>query len=125
MLNTNNEINNIDENVLVSGPRKTLLDISTVNKNIENENEANNNLENKTENKSEIMELIKRSYSLQPTTIKKLQEMKVYMCNPNVSYNEIVDEAIRYYYSSVVNKKIDGSSLLTDRYKIIGDDLEF
>jgi hypothetical protein len=41
----------------------------------------------------------KRSYSLKPTTIKKLQELKVFLYDDtNVTYNDIVDEAICNLY---------------------------
>jgi|LSQX01.3.fsa_nt_gb ABC-type Zn2+ transport system substrate-binding protein/surface adhesin len=48
---------------------------------------------------------IKRSYTLRPSTIRKLQELKVFVYkDPNITYNEIVDEAICLLYS---NKKKD------------------
>jgi hypothetical protein len=41
----------------------------------------------------------KRSYVLKNSTIKKLQELKVFdYPDPNVTYNEIVDEAINRLY---------------------------
>lgn len=48
--------------------------------------------------------LIKRSYNLKPSTIKKLQQLKVFVYpDPNVTYNEIVDEAINLLFK---NKKV-------------------
>ncbi|WP_427340771.1 hypothetical protein [Caloranaerobacter sp. DY30410] len=42
---------------------------------------------------------IKRSYTLRPSTVKKLQELKVFIYdNPDITYNEIVDEAICLLY---------------------------
>ncbi|SHH42452.1 hypothetical protein [Tepidibacter thalassicus] len=46
---------------------------------------------------------IKRSYSLKPSTVKKLQELKIFIYDdPNITFNEIVDEAICLLYE---NKK--------------------
>lgn len=46
---------------------------------------------------------VKRSYTLKPSTIRKLQELKVFVyLNPCITYNEIVDEAICLLYN---NKK--------------------
>ena len=45
--------------------------------------------------------LIKRSYTLRPSTIRKLQELKVFVyIDPSITYNEIVDEAINLLYDS-------------------------
>lgn len=42
---------------------------------------------------------IKRSYSFKPSTVKKLQELKIFIYDdPNITYNEIVDEAICNLY---------------------------
>jgi hypothetical protein len=44
---------------------------------------------------------IKRSYSLRPSTVKKLQELKVFVyTDPSITYNEIVDEAIQLLYKN-------------------------
>lgn len=44
---------------------------------------------------------IKRSYSLKPSTVKKLQELKVFVYDdPSITFNEIVDEAICKLYES-------------------------
>jgi ABC-type Zn2+ transport system substrate-binding protein/surface adhesin len=44
---------------------------------------------------------IKRGYTLRPSTIRKLQEMKVFLyTDPNITYNEIVDEAICLLYDT-------------------------
>jgi hypothetical protein len=44
---------------------------------------------------------IKRSYTLKPSTIRKLQELKVFVYqDPNITYNEIVDDAICLLYGS-------------------------
>jgi len=63
--------------------------------NINSKKEKNkNSLELETEELS-----VKRSYSLRPSTIKKLQELKVFEYDdPNITYNEIVDEAINLLY---------------------------
>jgi hypothetical protein len=46
-------------------------------------------------------EVIKRSYTLKASTIKKLQELKVFVyTDPNITYNEIVDEAINLLYET-------------------------
>lgn len=46
-------------------------------------------------------EVIKRSYALKSSTIKKLQELKVFVyADPNITYNEIVDDAIIQFYDS-------------------------
>ncbi|WP_178137502.1 hypothetical protein [Tepidibacter thalassicus] len=38
---------------------------------------------------------LQRSYSLKPSTAKKLQELKIFIYDdPNITFNEIVDEAI-------------------------------
>jgi hypothetical protein len=43
----------------------------------------------------------KRSYVLKNSTIKKLQELKVFdYTDPNITYNEIVDEAICLLYET-------------------------
>jgi ABC-type Zn2+ transport system substrate-binding protein/surface adhesin len=42
----------------------------------------------------------KRSYMLKNSTIKKLQELKVFVyTDPDITYNEIVDEAITELYN--------------------------
>ena len=44
---------------------------------------------------------IKRSYSLKPSTVKKLQELKVFVYDdPSITFNEIVDEAICKLYEA-------------------------
>ncbi|MCC5911842.1 MAG: hypothetical protein JJT76_15590 [Clostridiaceae bacterium] len=48
---------------------------------------------------------IKRSYTLKPSTVKKLQELKVFVYdNPNITFNEIVDEAICFLYDAKKQK---------------------
>lgn len=48
---------------------------------------------------------IKRSYTLRPSTIRRLQELKVFVyTDPNITYNEIVDEAINLLYESKKNE---------------------
>jgi len=50
---------------------------------------------------------IKRSYSLKPSTVKKLQELKIFVYNdPNITYNEIVDEAICKFYDTVKSSSL-------------------
>lgn len=49
---------------------------------------------------------VKRSYTLRPSTVKKLQELKVFVYDdPDVTYNEIVDEAINKLYEMKKNKE--------------------
>lgn len=64
-----------------------------------------NSKNEKNENSKELKNIgseeysIKRSYSLRPSTVKKLQELKIFTYDdPNVTYNEIVDEAICKLY---------------------------
>lgn len=54
----------------------------------------------------EIEELsIKRSYTLKPSTVKKLQELKIFIYDdPSITFNEIVDEAICMLYESKKEK---------------------
>lgn len=48
----------------------------------------------------------KRSYSLRPSTVKKLQELKIFEYpDPQITYNEIVDEAICKLYDEIKSKK--------------------
>lgn len=48
---------------------------------------------------------IKRSYSLKPSTVKKLQELKVFTYDdPSVTFNQIVDEAICKLYDKTKSK---------------------
>ncbi len=42
---------------------------------------------------------VKRSYTLRPSTVKMLQELKVFIYDdPYIKYNDIVDAAIRLFY---------------------------
>lgn len=63
--------------------------------------------EDKNKNSKEVENLgseelsIKRSYTLKASTIRKLQELKVFVyTDPNITYNEIVDEAINLLYDA-------------------------
>jgi predicted phosphoribosyltransferase len=57
----------------------------------------------KSESRKEV--LSKRSYMLKGSTIKKLQELKVFVYDdPDVTYNEIVDKAIILLYDTEKNK---------------------
>ncbi|WP_130808272.1 hypothetical protein [Senegalia massiliensis] len=52
------------------------------------------------------IELVKRSYSLYPSTVKKLQKLKVLEFDDlNITYNEIVDKAICKFYDEIINNK--------------------
>lgn len=63
-------------------------------------NESSKEVKNLNSEEVEKM-TIKRSYTLKPSTIRKLQELKVFVYpDPNVTYNEIVDEAINLLYDS-------------------------
>lgn len=66
----------------------------------------------KNENSKEVKNLggkevkKKRSYDLSASTLKKLQELKVFEYDdPSITYNEIVDEAICDLYDKVKKKK--------------------
>jgi hypothetical protein len=48
--------------------------------------------------------LVKRSYTLKESTVKKLQELKVYYFPTSTKYNDIVDLAISDLYKKRVNK---------------------
>lgn len=70
-------------------------------KEVKNENSKEfKNLDSEEVKNLGIEELsIKRSYTLKPSTIKKLQELKVFLYDdPNITFNEIVDEAICFLY---------------------------
>lgn len=61
----------------------------------------------KNQNSEEVKNLgseeltVKRSYTLRASTIRKLQELKVFVyTDPNITYNEIVDEAINLLYET-------------------------
>lgn len=42
---------------------------------------------------------VKRSYTLKSSTVKKLEELKVFIyTDPSIKYNDIVDEAITLLY---------------------------
>lgn len=72
------------------------------------------NLRSKEEKNLEIKEVkkstsedysIKRSYSLRPSTVKKLQELKVFSYDdPSITFNQIVDEAICKLYDEIKSK---------------------
>lgn len=63
-------------------------------------------LEDTRENSKEVKkegieeEKLKRSYSLKETTIKKLEEMKVFLYPRGTALEDIVDEAICLLYKS-------------------------
>lgn len=68
------------------------------------EGKQENTLESKNLGSEELS--IKRSYTLRPSTIRKLQELKVFVyTDPNITYNEIVDEAINLLYSQKQRKE--------------------
>lgn len=49
---------------------------------------------------------VKRSYTLRPSTVKMLQELKVFIYDdPYIKYNDIVDAAIRFFYDFKKNSK--------------------
>lgn len=71
-----------------------------------------NSKESKNANSQEVKNLggeelsVKRSYSLKPSTVKKLQELKIFVYdNPNITFNEIVDEAICLLYEQKKENK--------------------
>lgn len=47
---------------------------------------------------------VKRSFSLRPSTVRKLQILKTKYDNINITFNEIVDEAIQKLYEEKENK---------------------
>ncbi|WP_129596100.1 hypothetical protein [Anaerophilus nitritogenes] len=64
---------------------------------------STNSLEVKNLESEELK--VKRSYTLKPSTVKKLQELKVFVYDdPNITFNEIVDEAICCLYDSKKEK---------------------
>lgn len=70
--------------------------------------QKNLRVEEEKEPKSERVKkgLRKRSYMLKATTIKKLQELKVFVYDdPDITYNEIVDEAICNLYNKLKSGK--------------------
>lgn len=82
----------------ISGSKGLLAGIELtgkkIKKKINNNSKENGNLENEEFS-------IKRSYSLKPSTIKKLQKLKIFAYeNINMTYNEIVDEAINLLYET-------------------------
>jgi len=67
------------------------------------EGKRENSLESKNLGSEELS--VKRSYTLRQSTIRKLQELKVFVyTDPNITYNEIVDEAINLLYSQKQGK---------------------
>lgn len=47
---------------------------------------------------------VKRSFSLRPSTVRKLQILKTKYDNINITFNEIVDEAIQKLYEEKEKK---------------------
>jgi len=48
---------------------------------------------------------VKRSYSMRPSTVRKLNALKADHPDVNVLFNTIVDMAISHYYNYIVNEK--------------------
>ena len=48
---------------------------------------------------------IKRSYTMRPSTVRKLNALKAEHADVNVLYNTIVDMAITHYYNYIFNEK--------------------
>jgi hypothetical protein len=68
------------------------------------EGKKENSLESKNLGSEKLS--VKRSYSLRELTIKRLQELKVFVYpDPNITYNEIVDEAINLLYDQKQGEK--------------------
>jgi hypothetical protein len=70
-------------------------------KNIDLKEEKNLGISEVKNETSEITEelSVKRSYSMKKTTVKMLQELKVFGYEEtSISYNEIIDEAIKLLY---------------------------
>lgn len=57
------------------------------------------------ENSKKRKRLLKRSYTLKESTVKKLQELKVYYFPVNTKYNKIVDMAICDFYKKKLSEK--------------------
>ena len=56
--------------------------------------------------KTKKEKIIKRSYDLRESTVKKIQELKVFIYSDStITYNEIVDEAICQLYEAKNTKK--------------------
>lgn len=51
------------------------------------------------------IKLVKRSYTLKESTVKKLQTLKVYYFSSKTKYNDIVDLAICELYKKKSNNK--------------------
>lgn len=82
---------------------ETFLEVQ--NKRIEEEKNIGS-LEEKNETSDMVEEFsVKRSYGLRKSTVKMLQELKVFHYeDTNTSYNSIIDEAIRALYYSKKQK---------------------
>lgn len=77
----------------MSGSKGILEGLNKISKNVKNDNSK----EVKNIGSEELS--IKRSYTLKPSTVKKLQELRIFVFDdPNITYNEIVDEAICNLY---------------------------
>jgi len=65
----------------------------------ENSEELKNKNSKESKNSSSEELSIKRSYTLRPSTVKKLEELKVFVyTDPKIKFNDIVDEAINLLY---------------------------
>lgn len=67
---------------------------------LQNSKEPKNLGTSEDNNQSSEEKRVKRAYNLKPSTIKKLEEMKVYMYPVEASLSDIADEAICKLYES-------------------------
>lgn len=80
----------------MSGSKGILEGLSKTSKNSKNDNSK------ELKNLGSEEYSVKRSYSLKPSTVKKLQELKIFIYDdPNITYNEIVDKAICKLYEEI------------------------
>ncbi|MBZ9637580.1 hypothetical protein [Clostridium sp. FP1] len=86
-----------------SGSKGILSGLRNINS-LEVKNESSLEVKNinSSENNEEDTLSIKRSFSLRPSTVRKLQTLKPMYDNINITFNEIVDEAIKKLYEEKV-----------------------
>ncbi|MCB2300001.1 hypothetical protein [Clostridium tagluense] len=86
-----------------SGSKGILSGLRNINsKEVKNETFLEFKNVNSSENNEEDTLSIKRSFSLRPSTVRKLQTLKPMYDNINITFNEIVDEAIKKLYEEKV-----------------------
>ena len=77
--------------------------LNTTSKELKNETSLEvKNLNSSESSNDEDTLSVKRSFSLRPSTVRKLQALKPMYDNINITFNEIVDEAIKKLYEEKV-----------------------